>query len=196
MRKKRTWYVVFTLLILAFPAAAGAHTHLESSDPEDGETLSEDTEEIVLTFDSSVQEPNEVTLTGENGEALTPEIIHESEDTLQIKLPDDLQEGDYSLAYSIVGEDGHMMEEELTYTFEADETDQDTAEEESEAEKENATPEEESQNEEEASDIEGNEENDSETEENNQNTFILPAAGGMLIIAALSLIFLLRKKKS
>ncbi|MFB4162340.1 copper resistance protein CopC [Alteribacillus sp. JSM 102045] len=182
--------ICFLVGLFAFPISAGAHTHLERSEPEEGAVLGEETSTITLSFDSMVQEPNTVTLTDENGAEIDlEEVNHDPEDTIVIHLPEKLEDGDYTLFYSIVGEDGHVMEEELSYSYEG-------TDEESMNETEDSAAEEETDLEEGADSEEQEQTAQPQESDNNDNGILLPAAVGLIVIAVGFIIFLFRKKRT
>ncbi|WP_416150304.1 copper resistance protein CopC [Salipaludibacillus sp. HK11] len=190
---------ITVILLLVFPAVAGAHTHLDTSEPEEGSVLNDETLDITLTFDSLVQEPTAIILTHEDGEELSPaEITHEPADTVIISLPDNMEDGDYTLFYSIIGEDGHVMEEELSYSYEV--TEDETIEEE-ESTEENEIEE----NEEVIDSPENNnsdmisEENESEIaavsdDDSGSSTAVMIVIAAFLIVIAIVAIVTMRKK--
>ncbi|QGH33306.1 hypothetical protein GI584_04305 [Gracilibacillus salitolerans] len=177
------------VLLIAFPTAVGAHTHLETSDPEENSVLNEDTGTITLMFESTVQELNEITLTHEHGEELPVEkVTHEPADTLVVTLPDQMEDGNYTLSYSIAGEDGHVMEQELSYQFknvEEEDVVEETEEASEEATEEEAT---------ESDQVEENVTKDS-TDEANENSTLIAVIAIVLIVVAILAILMLRKKR-
>ncbi|WP_163581687.1 copper resistance CopC family protein [Gracilibacillus saliphilus] len=192
---KRIFFFIIVLLTV-FPTIVGAHTHLETSEPEENSVLNEDTGTITLIFESTVQELNEINLTHENGEEFQlEEVTHEPADTFVVTLPESLEDGNYTLFYSIVGEDGHVMEQELAYQFESVEEekteeaidDQETSEEATEE-----TTEEELIETDQAKE---NEANDATDEENENNTLIVVFAIALVIVAILAILMLRKKKK-
>ncbi|MGN8646789.1 copper resistance CopC family protein [Gracilibacillus sp. HCP3S3_G5_1] len=193
---KRFLFLIIVLLI-AFPIAVGAHTHLETSDPEENSVLNEDTGAITLTFESTVQELNEITLTHENGEELPlEEVTHEPADTLVVTLPDQIEDGNYTLYYSIVGEDGHVMEQELTYQFERVE-EEEVVEETEEATDDQEASEEltEEETAPEADQAEESVTNDNADEADGNSTLIVIIAIVLVIVAVLAILMLRKKKK-
>ena len=114
--------ILFLLLMMVIPFQVEAHTHLESSEPEAGEEISAENPTITLTFDSAVQEPNVIRVTDETGAETTIEnIAHSPENVIEITLPEEITGGELDLFYSIVGADGHVMEDELPFTYEGTE---------------------------------------------------------------------------
>jgi len=101
------------------PAAAAGHTDLSSSDPADGATLTEPPSEVVLTFEEEIGEASTFTVSGSSGET-----VGEGELDLDVAdrnvLRGDVTVGDpgeYTVAYSIIGEDGDPIEGEVRFTY-------------------------------------------------------------------------------
>ena len=137
--KKLILAILFTL---SWPAAAMAHSQMESSVPEDGATVTEPLEEVSLTFSAGIEEGSTLTLTGAEGEIGFAEIIIEGVQmtgTLAEPLPD----GEWTLLWNVISEDGHPIDGELTFEAAAGITADSSAEEE-------AVPEETTADEEEA----------------------------------------------
>ncbi|MFD2655214.1 copper resistance CopC family protein [Gracilibacillus thailandensis] len=192
---KRSFFFIIVLLTV-LPTIVGAHTHLETSDPEENSVLNEDTGTITLKFESTVQELNEITLTHENGEELQlEEVTHEPADTFVVTLPDSLKDGNYSLFYSIVGEDGHVMEQELAYQFESVEEEKTEEAIDDQEISEEATEETIEEELIETDPAKENEANDATDQENENNTLIVVFAIALVIVAILAILLLRKKKK-
>ncbi|WP_082233091.1 copper resistance CopC family protein [Halobacillus massiliensis] len=186
-------YMFFLILFIAFPLQAGAHTHLENSEPVQGETVTAENPLITLNFDSAVRDPNTIIVTDKNGEETTIEDInHSPENVIEITLPENLTSGEIELFYSIVGEDGHVMEEELPFTYEGL-SEEEAAESEESAEERAAKMAEESQQEAEQETEKAN--NSASEEDTTGNSWLLPAiAVGLVALAVIA--FLATRKKS
>ncbi|MEC3883071.1 copper resistance CopC family protein [Halobacillus sp. HZG1] len=179
------------LVVLALPVTVEAHTHLESSEPESGGALSSENPGVTLTFDSKVQEPTTLTVTGENGEELQIDnYTHSPDNVIAFNIPEEAAGGDIEVFYSIIGEDGHVMENQLTFQYtvndkafepEASETEEPEA---ASGEGENAEGEE-SEDQQVAASEQGNE----------SMVWIVPVLGFGLLITAV-LVFLGIRKKS
>ena len=99
---------------LSLPTAAMAHSHMESSVPEDGSTVTEPLEEVTLTFSAGIEEGSTITLTGAGGEVGFEEISIDGTEmtgTLAEPLPD----GGWTLGWNVISEDGHPIEGEITF---------------------------------------------------------------------------------
>lgn len=185
-------YLLCLLIVLAFPLKVGAHTHLETTEPQAGESLSADDPVITLTFDSAVQQPNAITITDESGEELTvEEVVHSPGNVVTVTLPEEVENGEVTLFYSIVGEDGHIMEDELTYRYEGgEEEDPNEADSSEKEETDSENTEVEEPQDSENTDVEAAEESDV-----GGSAWLLPLlAVGLIAVAVL--VFLITRKKT
>lgn len=106
--------ILAILFALSLPTAAMAHSHMETSVPEDGATVTEPLEEVTLTFSAGIEEGSTITLTGADGEVGFEEISIDGTDligTLAGPLPD----GAWTLGWNVISEDGHPIEGEITF---------------------------------------------------------------------------------
>lgn len=194
-------YISFLVLVLLiFPVQVSAHTHLGSSDPATGEVVFSDDPLITLTFDSSVQEINTITVTEENEEVTTiEEINHSSENIIKVTLPAELDAGEIVLFFSIIGEDGHVIENDLAFTYEKVDKESSVMDE-TQSSKEETVKETESQVEEseivdESEKTALNEEAETASEQDDQNGWLMPVIAVILIAIATSVLLINRNKK-
>lgn len=106
-------------LVLA-PAPASAHDVLTGSSPEDGQTLEELPEEVVLTFNNAPLESGEgnaVVVTGPDGESTYEEgdLTFDGTDVSVGLTPLD-EAGEYSIDYRVVSSDGHPIQESISFS--------------------------------------------------------------------------------
>ncbi|HWK21855.1 MAG TPA: copper resistance CopC family protein [Ureibacillus sp.] len=110
-------FLIFSALFLfSFANYAYAHTHLESSSPQNGEVLIEQLKEITLTFEGKIEQSSTFTLQNENNEEMEVDSISVSENKLTGSLSDPLENGEYLIDWSIIGADGHVIEGEIPFT--------------------------------------------------------------------------------
>lgn len=102
------------ILALTLPTAAMAHSHMETSVPEDGATVTEPIEEVSLTFSAGIEEGSTLTLTGAEGEIGFTDI-HIEGDQLTGTLAEPLPDGEWTLLWNVVSEDGHPIQGEITF---------------------------------------------------------------------------------
>ncbi|MFC7364353.1 MULTISPECIES: copper resistance protein CopC [Bhargavaea] len=109
--KKLILAIVFAFTL---PSAAMAHSHMETSVPEDGATVTEPLEEVTLTFSAGIEEGSTLSLTGAEGEAGFTDINIEG-DQITGTLAEPLPDGEWTLGWNVVSEDGHPIEGEITF---------------------------------------------------------------------------------
>ena len=110
------------LLFFAFIPSVFAHTGLSSSVPEDGETIQEEVEHVTLIFNTSIETMSTVKVTDGMGlEVPLAEItVDDNEMKGILELP--LTTGNYQVNWKIVGQDGHPIEGEYSFSIEKSET--------------------------------------------------------------------------
>ncbi|WP_413378823.1 copper resistance protein CopC [Alkalihalobacillus sp. 1P02AB] len=113
------FFIFVVLLIL--PSHSMAHTHLETSIPEDGETLDTLVEEIILEFDGGIEPFANIEVIGDTGEEVELADIHVEQTRIVIVPSSPLASGIYSVDWSIISEDTHQMEGTFSFTVTADE---------------------------------------------------------------------------
>lgn len=120
MRRIAPFLLAGALALL--PALALAHTELASSDPADGSTLADAPDEVVLTFEGEVGEGSSFTVTGPDGAAagegeLDLDVTDRNVLRGQVEVA---AAGEYTVSWSVVGEDEHAVEGEVTFTYAPD----------------------------------------------------------------------------
>jgi methionine-rich copper-binding protein CopC len=109
-------YVLF-LLFFAFSPPVSAHTGLESSSPSNGETITEDIQEIALEFETVIETGSSFSLLSEAGKEIPVQDIQVNGNTLTGKASEPLENGNYNVKWSIVGEDGHPIDGEFISSY-------------------------------------------------------------------------------
>lgn len=104
--------------MFAFTNSAFAHTGLESSNPENGAVITEELNEITLTFEGKLEQSSTFELKTSTGESIPVENIAVNEVRLTGSLPNTLENGNYEVVWSIVGADGHPIEGSIPFTVE------------------------------------------------------------------------------
>ncbi|GBF72186.1 hypothetical protein PA598K_00423 [Paenibacillus sp. 598K] len=97
---------------------AQAHTTLSSATPEPDSTVTEELTAIELKFNTDV-EPLSTFKLLLNGEEQPIGPIEVDGQYLRSGLSDPLPNGDYTVAWKIVGEDGHPIESQYSFTLNA-----------------------------------------------------------------------------
>ena len=101
------------------PALALGHTELTSSDPIHGSTVSDAPDEVVLTFAGELDEAATFTVFDPDGVevgsgSLDLDVVDRNVLRGQLEV---IATGVYTVVWSVVGEDGHDVEGEVTFTY-------------------------------------------------------------------------------
>ena len=116
MNQRNLWLGIASLFLVLFGAApASAHDVLVNVDPADGEVVESAPEKVVLTFSGELIDisPQVILSTGEEQVPTDAPSI----DGFDLVAPmPDLDEGTYTLAYSVVSSDGHRIEGSTTFS--------------------------------------------------------------------------------
>jgi methionine-rich copper-binding protein CopC len=101
------------------PTLALAHTELTASDPVDGSTITDALDEVVLTFEGEVDDSASFTVLDPDGEevgsgALDLEVADRNVLRGQVEVA---ATGEYTVAWSVIGDDGHEVEGEVTFIY-------------------------------------------------------------------------------
>lgn len=111
--------VLALLCVFAMPLTALGHTTLTESNPAEGEVLAEVPTNIELTFGTVIEEASTMELQGENS-TYTFEDITVSDNMLSGTVNENLENGQYIIAWKIIGEDGHPIEGEIPFGIDAE----------------------------------------------------------------------------
>lgn len=191
-----TFVLLFTFVSIAF-----AHTGLESSNPQNGEVINEQLEQIKLTFEGKIEQGSTFTLQNTNGKSIVVNRITITENELSGDLSSPLENGEYTVNWSIIGADGHLMEDSFSFTVDVatiaetieEQTGTETpVEKDSETEHNKQTK----TNTEENEVDHANPSEKTEAAQNEDNSYILPIIIGVLILIIISsFIFFSKRKK-
>lgn len=204
LKEKESWtmkYITMFCLLMAFalPMTAEAHTHLESSEPEAGGSLTSENPGITLTFDSNVQEPTALMVTDEEGEEFEIEdYTHSPENVVEFAIPEGVGSGNVEVFYSIIGEDGHVMEKSLEFVYEgkdeASETEEGTETEGSETTSGNSEDMKEDESEKQMEKESAEQQTEASNEESDSGGWVVPVIVFGILLTAIAVFFSLRKK--
>lgn len=187
---------LFTFILLfTFVSAAFAHTGLESSNPQNGEVLNEELTTITLTFEGNIEQGSTFTLQDANGKTITVDNIAINENILTGVLSTPLGNGDYTVDWSIIGEDGHLIEDSFIFSIDASTIEEENNEVTSEnGESETEVTTESNEVETEVEQTNESENTEAEQDEGNSN-FLFIIIGALIVIIIISAVFLARRKR-
>ncbi|UJF25506.1 copper resistance CopC family protein [Planococcus sp. 107-1] len=113
--------LLLTLFILLLSSAVvSAHTALEESSPVDGETVAEEPREIVLEFNTSLEEASSFTVENAEGEEIPFGVTIEDQKMIGT-LGAAMADGEYTVNWKIIGADGHPIEGTYAFTVKTEE---------------------------------------------------------------------------
>lgn len=117
-------YVLLLLMSAFFNSASHAHSALVSSDPAVGSSLAVFPENITLTFNEELltlggSRSNYLELIAPSGESIkVSESVATGERLFASVSVSDPEPGSYSILYRVVSRDGHVIEDEIQFSFE------------------------------------------------------------------------------
>ena len=116
--------VIMLFAIIPF-SKAGAHSVLENATPADGEQLNEPINRIELSFNTKVENGSTLTLVKDTGDEIKPSSIEITGNALEAIFEDSLEPGSYQVNWKIIGADGHLIENQYSFTIKESEITQD-----------------------------------------------------------------------
>lgn len=198
---KRIFFAVaLFLFITSITNSAFAHSHIEGSNPEDGEVVTEALQEIVLTFDGSVEEGSTVEVTTAEGQPIEVEEIAIDENTVTATIANSLSNGEYQVDWDIISADGHPLDGGFSFTMNAPEeeaADEEEAGDTAEADEEEVTeaPTEATEDEETTESPEqSTQDQDTDTEEGSSSIVIVLVVLLVIIVAG-GVMYFIKKRK-
>lgn len=107
------------LLAIASAAPASAHAGIVGTDPENGATLAEAPAAVSVTFSEILDAPStEIAVTDPSGAVVAVEdAVFDGDTFTQPMLY--TEPGEYTVAFRLISEDGHRVDDALTFTVEA-----------------------------------------------------------------------------
>ena len=111
---KKFLFILVGMLVL-LPSIACAHTELTTSNPTSGQVVKEDLKEIVLTYEGKIESLSTMTLV-KDGKEIPLVSVTPNDNQLIGTLSTALENGTYSVQWSIAGEDGHPISGEIPFT--------------------------------------------------------------------------------
>lgn len=194
--------ILITLLVsVYFVPPAFAHSHLESSAPSDGEVITEELREILLTFNGMIEKGSTFELMNSNGKAISIEDITVTDNGVIGTLPNGLENGKYDVVWKIISSDGHQMEGEYSFVVDiaVTETPSPTNDNEKESVNENMEDSEANHDisEQESKQKTSETENDvaGDQTKNEGSSTLVPILAILLILAMIIIFMVLRRKK-
>ncbi|MEH7252891.1 copper resistance protein CopC [Neobacillus niacini] len=118
--------ILFLLCTIMFvPTIVSAHTSLSSSNPAEGQVVTEALEQITLTYATTIEELSTMNLL-KDGNKLSFEEIKIDNKQMIGTISKPLENGSYTIQWNIVGEDGHPIKGEINFVVQMDQSQTET----------------------------------------------------------------------
>ncbi len=100
---------------------AQAHSHQESSSPEENEEVTAPLDEITVTFDSGIASGNMTVTNNTSGEEVEPDSVDVESNAIIASFSEPLQNGEYVVYWENIGDDTHHIDGEFTFVVNVEE---------------------------------------------------------------------------
>lgn len=118
--------LIFMFCLFMFvPSVVLAHTSLSSSNPTEGQVVTENLEQITLDFATTIEELSTMELVRDGNKVALGEIKVENKQLIG-RISDPLDNGFYIIQWKIVGEDGHPIKGEINFSVQTDQNQSET----------------------------------------------------------------------
>jgi len=111
--------LILMALIWLLPSAALAHSTLQTALPAVDATVDVSPERIEMKFDTKIEKLSTFKLFNEAGEQVETGKAEVSSDTMTGTIPAALENGKYTVKWTIIGADSHAVEGEYAFTVDA-----------------------------------------------------------------------------
>ncbi|WP_342605147.1 copper resistance protein CopC [Peribacillus sp. FSL E2-0159] len=112
---KKSLYILFFILF-TFSSSVSAHTGLENSSPSNGDTITEEIQEITMEFETELETGSSFSLLNDGEKEIPVSDIQIDGNKLTGTSDDPLENGKYTVIWNIIGEDGHIIDGEYGFT--------------------------------------------------------------------------------
>ena len=191
-------FILFLFCIILFvPSIVSAHTSLSSSNPAEGQVVTEELKQIILSYATTIEELSTMELS-KDGNKLPFEEMKIDNKQMIGTTSKPLDNGNYTIQWNIVGEDGHPIKGVINFVVQRDQNQTETPvapdENQGKEEDNNQTTENEPNN------VEQETANDTvkiaeNNDTNSSSSMLLPIAIGLIVIFGIVLLVFTGKKK-
>lgn len=175
---------ILAALVLFVPNAA-AHTYLDMTKPEDGEVVVEPLQSITLTYTGKIEQGSTFKVITANGDQVETSDMTLVDGVLSGSFDNPLPNGDYTVQWNSISEDGHPLSGEFSFTVNAPATEEAVVEENVEQTEV-----------EDSAQVDVPESEPANVEDDKNNTPLLIVGGMLLAIILISIIILVARKKT
>ena len=113
---RRHLLVSFVATFLLFVPDVFAHTYLDTTNPADGATVTENLTTIDLTFEGKIEEGSTFKVLASDGEEMAIHSISINNGVLSGIMLDPLPNDTYTIEWETISEDGHPLDGSFSFT--------------------------------------------------------------------------------
>ncbi|WP_045519549.1 copper resistance protein CopC [Neobacillus niacini] len=121
----KKFILFFFCVFFILPSIISAHTSLSSSNPSEGQVVTEQLEEIILNYATTIEELSTMDLMRDGSKIPLKDIRVENKQLIGA-ISEPLANGSYKIQWKIVGEDGHPITGEINFTVDRDQNQSET----------------------------------------------------------------------
>ncbi|WP_172656719.1 copper resistance CopC family protein [Domibacillus robiginosus] len=98
------------IVYLSFSSAVSAHTDVKNASPAEGETVTENIQELQLEFETTIENGSTLSLLSKSGTEVSIKGVQLTGNKMTALTAEPLKNGPYTANWRIVGKDGHLIE--------------------------------------------------------------------------------------
>lgn len=177
---------ILAALLLVVPNAA-AHTYLDTTTPQDGESVTAELQTIVLTYSGQIEEGSTFNVQASDGTRIAIDSITLQDGVLTGQLSAPLVNDTYKVMWNSISQDGHPLSGEFSFTVDVPVNEEATEVEQVIATEENETTETETATTQEVA---------NQNEDKSSTTPLLIVGAILVVLILVSLVTLAKRKKT
>lgn len=114
--------LIASMLFFLLGTNVFAHSHLESSSPQNGEVITQSLKEITLSFETNLENTSTFSMVDANDAAIPLSKVSIEGNKLLGTLDNALSNGGYKIHWKIIGTDGHPLEGDIPFSVQLPES--------------------------------------------------------------------------
>jgi len=114
--KKSMIFCIALIFTLIFPTTIFAHTGLKDSSPSNKEVVTTELKEITLNFKTTIGELSSFDILDASNKKVENLKVTVNDKSMTGTLPEALPNGEYTVNWKILGEDGHVVKKSYSFT--------------------------------------------------------------------------------
>lgn len=117
----KKFILFFICVFMIVPSIVSAHTSLSSSNPSEGQVVTEKLDQIILNYGTSIEVLSTMDLM-KDGKKIPLADIKVENNQLMGRIPSRLENGSYTIEWRIAGEDGHPIQGKINFSVQMEQT--------------------------------------------------------------------------